>query len=45
MKQVMSGNLESSKDRFREIPKNKISPSVFNRIKKMVKKQLLNKKL
>jgi hypothetical protein len=40
MKQVMSGKLDSSKDLFRVIPKDKINPSVFSKIKKIVNKKI-----
>ena len=44
MKQVMSGQLDSSKDLFRVIPNGKISPSVFSKIKKIVKKKINKEK-
>ncbi len=37
---VMSGQLDSSKDIFRVIPKDKINSSVFSKIKKIVNKRI-----
>lgn len=36
---VMSGQLDSSKDLFRVIPSDKINPTLFSKIKKIVKKK------
>jgi hypothetical protein len=41
---VMSGQLDSSKDLFRVIPNDRISPSVFSKIKKIVKKNINKEK-